>query len=246
MKLILENELVNRILKNSAYLFSASGISVALGFFQNLLVVNVLDVALFGILGGVVKFTSVLNKLGSFRMNELVVKYVGQYVEEDDKERAAAVFKFAALIETGSSLFSYALIFFLAPLGARFLAKDISFAEVFALYGLIVLGNLIFESATGLLQILDKFRRIAIVQVTQSLVTLILIGITYLRGGDFLDVVYAYMIGKLVNGLGVALLATYEAIQQWGPRWLVRNYGYCCCAIQPKPAGISRRLRWRI
>ena len=137
-----ENPLIRRILRNSAYLFSASGIAVVLGFFQNLLVTNLLGVALFGILGGVVKFTSVLNKLGSFRMNELIVRYVGDFTETGDTQRAAAVFKFGALIETASSLFSFGLIALLAPLGARFLAKDLINTEIFILHVLIVLGNL--------------------------------------------------------------------------------------------------------
>lgn len=216
---LLDNPLLRRVLKNSAYLFSASGIAIAIGFFQNLLVANLLGVTLFGILGGVVKFTSVVNKLASFRMNELVVKYVGQYVEEGDLPRAAAVFKLAALFETLSSVVSFGLIFLLAPLAARFLAKDVSFGNLFALYGLIVLGNLIFESATGLLQILDRFRRIAAIQVAQSVVTLLLIGWAFLAGGGLFEVVLAYMAGKLVNGLGVATLAVVEARRRWGPGW---------------------------
>ncbi len=216
-----ENPLVGRILRNSAYLFSASGLAVVLGFFQNLLVVNLLGVAPFGILGGVVKFTSVINKLGSFRMNELVVRYVGQYVEQGDRQRGAAVFKFACGVESLSSIFSFVLILLLAPLGARFLAKDISFTEIFALYGLIVLGNLVYESATGLLQILDRFRTIAAVQVAQSAVTLTFIGWASLAGGDLVDVVWAYMAGKLVNGLGIAALAFRAAGREWGRGWLL-------------------------
>ena len=221
LKSLTENSLVRRILRNSAYLFSASGIAVALGFFQNLLVTNLLGVAMFGILGGVVKFTSVINKLGSFRMNELVVRYVGAYVEQEDARRGAAVFKFACYLETGSSIFSFGLIALLAPLGARYLARDIGMTEIFTLYGLIVLGNLVFESATGLLQILDRFRSIAYIQVAQSALTLVLIGLAFLTGGDLMDVVWAYMLGKFLNGIGVAFLAFREAGRNWGPRWFL-------------------------
>ena len=214
-----ENPLIARILRNSAYLFSASGIAVVLGFFQNLLVTNLLGVALFGILGGVVSFTSVINKLGSFRMGELVVRYIGQYTEEGDVRSAAAAFKFAGYIESLSSLFSFGLIALLAPLGARFLAKDIALTQIFILYGLIVLGNLVFESATGLLQILDRFRTIAVVQAAQSALTLLLIGLAFISGGDLVDVVLAYMAGKFFNGLAVTILAFREAARTWGRGW---------------------------
>ena len=52
MERLLSNPIIRRVAKNSAYLFSASGISVALSFFQNLLVTNLLGVAMFGMLGG--------------------------------------------------------------------------------------------------------------------------------------------------------------------------------------------------
>ena len=219
MDRFLSNPILRRVAKNSAYLFSASGISVALGFFQNWIAVNLLGVALLGTLGVIVKFTSVINKLASFRMNELVVKYVGQYQEENDPQRAAAVFKLACLLETGSSLVSYALISFLAVWGASLFAKDTSFAGLFALYGLIVLGNVIYESTTGLLQIFDRFRGFSGLQITQSVLTLALIPLGFFSSNPLLVVVLAYMAGKLVTGLGVAVMAFIEATRQWGRGW---------------------------
>ncbi len=212
--------LIARILRNSTYLFSASGISVILGFFQNLLVTNLLGVAMFGILGGVVKFTSVINKLGSFRMGELVVRYVGEFVEADDDQSGAAAFKIACYLEAASSIISFGLIALVAPLGARYLAKDIALTDLFIMYGLIVIGNLVFESATGLLQILDKFRTIAVLQAAQSAVTLLLIGAASVAGGGLVEVVLAYMAEKFLYGLAVAVAASREAGRVWGRGWI--------------------------
>ena len=216
---LIANPLIRRVVKNSAYLFSASGIIVVVGFFQNLLVTNLIGVTLFGVLGVTIKFTSVINKLASFRMNELVVKYVGQFIEEGDSQRAAAVFKLASLIEIFNSFVSYSIIFLLSPLAARFLAKDVNTTQLFTLYGLIVLSNLIFESATGLLQILDCFRKIATLQIVQSLVTLVLIAISFFTESGIIGIILAYMAGKVINGLGVAIIALVEATTQWGHGW---------------------------
>lgn len=219
MDRFLSNPILRRIARNSAYLFSASGLAVVLSFFQNLLAANLLGVALLGVLGVIVKFTSVINKLASFRMNELVVRYVGQYQADNDPQRAAAVFKLACLLETSSSLASYALIYALAGWGARLFAKDLSFAGLFALYGLIVLGNLVFESASGLLHIFDRFRAISVLQAIQSVITLLLIGLAFFAPNPLLAIVLAYMAGKIITGLGLALLAFRVAARQWGPGW---------------------------
>ncbi len=65
-----DNPLIRRILKNSGYLFSATGISAFLSMLQGILAARLLGPANFGVLGAVTTFTSTLNRLASFRMNE--------------------------------------------------------------------------------------------------------------------------------------------------------------------------------
>jgi len=73
----LENELFRRVVKNSGYLFSTTGVSAVLSMIQGILAARILGVEGFGVLGTITMFTSVVNKFASFRMGELVVKYVG-------------------------------------------------------------------------------------------------------------------------------------------------------------------------
>ena len=62
------NELIQRVVKNSGFLFSATGISAALSMVQSIFVARLLGVTDFGILGTITLFTSVINKFASFRM----------------------------------------------------------------------------------------------------------------------------------------------------------------------------------
>lgn len=186
---------------------------------QGILAARLLGVEGFGILGTITMFTSVVNKFISFRMGELVVKYVGQYTETKDNDHAAALFKAAALAEMGASLVAFALIWLLSPLAARYFGKDISLAHWFALYGLIVIANLIAESSTGLLQIFDRFRRMAALSVVQSLATLAIITIVFLQKGSFGGILAAYIIGKTIGALSLTLAALFEATRRWGKQW---------------------------
>ena len=214
------NTLLRRILKNSGYLFSATGITAALGMVQGILAARLLGVTQFGLLGVITMFATVVNKLASFRMNELVVKYVAQHTAEDDPRGAAAVFKAALLVEGGTSLVAFAVLMALAPLGARYFAHDPATVGWFRLYGGgIILANLVFESGTGLLQIANRFRRIAVIQVGQSVLTLLLIGAAYWRGAGLFAVVLAYMTGKALGSLGVSAAALWEARTRWGGGW---------------------------
>jgi len=216
---LFENELFRRVIKNSGYLFSTTGISAAFSMLQGILAARLLGVETFGILGAITTFTSFLNKFVSFRMGELVVKYVGHYSETGDDLHAAAIFKLAALVEMLASLVAFSLVLLLAPFGARFLAKDASTANLFAIYGTIVLANLIAESSMGLLQIYDRFRNVALLQLLQSAVTLILIAVAYFRHGSLIHILLAYVAGKMIGAVGLTISAFVEAARKWGRTW---------------------------
>jgi O-antigen/teichoic acid export membrane protein len=216
---LIENELIRRILGNAGLLFSSTGISSAMSMVQSILAGRLLGPANFGILGALTAFTSVVNRFASFRMNELVVRYVGHYQENDDPQRAAAVFKVASLLEIGGSLVAFVLIFYLAPLGARYFAHDVSLAFWFQIYGGIVLANLIYESATGLLQIFNRFKIIAAINVAQSALTLVLVGVAFVFKLGLVAVVLAYMAGKVFGSIAITFYAVLEARRNWGPDW---------------------------
>lgn len=216
---LFENELVRRMVRNSGYLFSTTGISAAASMLQGILAARLLGAVGFGVLGTITVFTSTINNLASFRMGELVVKYVGYFTEHEDRQHAAAIFKLAALFEMLASLVAFGLILLLAPLGAKYFAKDPATAPLFVLYGLIVLANLIAESSTGLLQIFDRFRRLAGLNIVQSMVTLLLIAITFFSKGGLYGILIAYLVGKMIGALAITASALVEAGRRWGGGW---------------------------
>ncbi len=219
------NELIQRVVKNSGYLFSATGFSAALSMVQSILVARLLGVTDFGILGTITLFTSVVNKFASFRMSELVIKYVGQYTEEGDETKAAAVFKSASILETITSLLAFGLIWILAPLGAQYFAKDVAYTNWYILYGLIVLANFMVESSTGLLQIFDRYKIIAGTTIGQSILTLLLAGVVYVYQGGLYEIIWVYMLGKIVGAITLAVAAWVIASQRWGTSWFLAPLG---------------------
>ena len=216
---LVQNVLLRRMLKNSSYLLSATGLSAALSLLQSMLVARMLQASMLGVLGTILVFTSVVNKLISFRMGELVIKYVGQFSENGEEQKAAALFKLAAFTETLASFLAFGLAWLLAPLAARYLVHDPSLSPLFVVYGLIILANLITESSTGLLQIFDRYRRMASLNVVQSLVTLLIVAIAYGMGGGLEAILWAYIAGKAVGAAGLAVAALVEANRRWGKGW---------------------------
>lgn len=211
--------LLRRVVKNSSFLFSGSSLGILFNLLASVYATRALGVAGFGISGAITNFAAVADKVFSFRIGELVIKYSGAALAEGDKNRAAAVFKTAALTEIGVSLLSYLLIVLLAPLAALYFAKDASFAPYFVFYGLIVPAGFIFESGSALLQIGGNFRSQAALNLSQSVVTAAIIIYAYLSESGLVVVLAAYLVGKTILGFGYAVFALRRAGQLFGPDW---------------------------
>ena len=74
------DRVLRRVLRNSTYLILSNLISVFLTIF----ITRRLGVYNYGVLGLITSYVTNINKLFSFRMNEVVVRYVGEaYVNQD-------------------------------------------------------------------------------------------------------------------------------------------------------------------
>lgn len=216
-----QDNLLRRIIRNSSYLFIGNTLSTII---QSILSARLLGILGFGILGVVVEFATNINRLLSFRMGELVVKYVGQYLVENRKDRAAAILKASILLETITSIFAYLLLVLLAPLAARLIVKDISTAPLISFYALALLANFATESSTGFLQVTDRFRSQAIIGTVQSLLTAGLIIYAFIVQGSIELVLGAYLAGKAFNGLTLAGYAISRAFKTLGPHWWKQSF----------------------
>lgn len=219
------NPLTRRMIRNSSYVFSANTFSAVLSMAQSVLAARLLGVEAFGVLGAITQFASVINRITSFRMSELVVSYVGEFTSEGKNEHSAALFKAAGLTEIVSAILAFLILVALAPLGAKHLAKDPGTSGIFIIYGISVLANLFAESATGLLQIFDRFRSIAIITIIQGVLTLVLIVIAFLSSGNLNDIVLAYLCGKIVWAGLISFMALRTAGAQWGRGWWKASFG---------------------
>jgi O-antigen/teichoic acid export membrane protein len=221
-----QSPLIRRIIKNSGYLLSATGLSAFMSMLQGIMTARLLGPTDFGVLGAITVFTSTVNRFASFRMNELVVRYVGYYQERSDPMRAAATFKSASILEMAGSLIAFILIMLFAPFGATYIAHDSSLTPLFRVYGFIVLANLITESANGLLQIFDRFQIIALITTVQSTITLLLIAIAFFTKAGLMAILLAYMCGKIIGALAISAAALWQAGKIWGSKWWLTPIGY--------------------
>lgn len=210
-----QDRLLRRVVRNSTYLFASNVISAIL----SIVTANLLGVAVFGTLGIVTGFVSNINRLLSFRMGDVVVKYMGEALARGEKDRAGAVVRLAALVETATSLLAFGALVLLAPLGARFFAKDAALEPFFVIFGLSILANIAAETATGVLQVTNHFRSQALINLVQSVLVAALVALAAARGASLQGVLLAYLAGKVVMGLAPVFVALYWLPRTLGAGW---------------------------
>jgi O-antigen/teichoic acid export membrane protein len=227
-----QDELLTRVIQNSAHLFSSNSISLVLSIVQSILAARMLGPAGFGLIAIVMSYASTVNGLLSFRMSELVVRYAGKYLEEGEKEKAAALIKAAGTAELAVSGLAFVVVAMTAGLGSRFIAKTPGTEWMFVLYSLGLLANFNAETSTGVLQITNGIRARGTVNLVQSMFSAVVIGAAFVlsvRAGinsstTMVIVLGAYLLGKAILGIGLFAVARRRLNLALGKNWQKASY----------------------
>jgi O-antigen/teichoic acid export membrane protein len=214
-----EDALFQRVVRNSSYLFSSNSISAVLSVVQGIFVVWLLGDSGYGLLAIIMDFASGTNRLLSFRMSEVLVKYMSEALALENKERAAALVKGIGLTEAVTSVLAYLVLFIFSTWGARFFADNASVAYLFRFYGLFLLANLIYETCVGVLQTTDKFKLVAHANFYQSIATTLLIVSAFVFNLGIAGILTAYLIGKTIAAILIAVFAVRELNAKLGSAW---------------------------
>lgn len=214
-----EDPLLSKVVRSSIHLFSSNSLSLALSFLMGVLSARLLGAAGFGLVGLVMSYASTVNSLLSFRMSELVVRYGGEYVERNEREKASALIKAAGLVEGCVSLLAFLLVLFTSGLASQYISKTPNTTWMFSFFALGLLANFNYETSIGVLQITDRIKFQGTIHLIQSLVGVLVIAIGFLWNGGVVIVLTAYLLGKLILGLGVFIIAQVQLRRILGAGW---------------------------
>ena len=211
--------LLGRVLRSSAHLFTSNTISLGLSVVMGALAIRLLGADGLGLITVVMGFASTVNSILSFRMSELVVRYGGEYLENGEKQKAAALIKAAALTETAVSVLAFVAVLILAGWAARTIAKTPDIELLFIVFGLGLLANFNTETSTGILQVTGKIRHQGTINLIQSIVSLGIVAAGFFLLNPLWVVLSAYLAGKVILGLGLFFTAQRELAQRLGADW---------------------------
>ena len=205
----------SRIIRNSAYLIASNLISV----FLTIYITRLLGVYNYGVLGIITSYVTNVNRFFSFRMNEMIVRYVSEPYEKMDYQKAGALIKFGALIETGTSILSFLFLAATANLGTRIFLNDQSLVTPVLIYGITILTSSAMETANGVLRVINRYRSIALVSLIQNIIVAVLVLVAAHYDMGLNAILFAYFIGKVILGIVPVIL-----IIIWLPKMIGKNW----------------------
>jgi O-antigen/teichoic acid export membrane protein len=214
-----QDELLGKVIRNSAHLFSSNSLSLILSFIQGILAARLLGAAGFGLIAIVMGYASTVNGLFSFRMSELVVRYGGEFLVKGEKEKAAALIKAAEIGEATVSGLAFIFVAITAGLATRFIAKTPGVEWMFIVYSLGLLANFNAETSTGILQVTDRVKLRGTINLIQSAVSACVIAAAFLLKGNLTVILIAYLLGKAILGLGLFIAAQIQLRRVLGKGW---------------------------
>jgi O-antigen/teichoic acid export membrane protein len=215
-----KDDILGGVIKNTGYLFSSNTITLSLNTVQTLIATFLLGPANFGILGMVTSYASSVNRLLSFRMGELVIKHAGGQIALGRKDKAAAIIKAAGLTEAVTSVIAFLILVLTASWAADTILKVPSAAPWIVIFGTSLLADIIFETSTAVLQLGNHFKYQAVLNLVQSSVVTALLAVAIIFHGTIYFVLTAYLLGKIIQGLGTTILAFRWVTSLLGADWI--------------------------
>jgi len=235
IKTVREDPLLGKVIRNSAHLFTSNTLSLALTVVQGALAVRLLGATGLGLITLVIGYASTVNSLLSFRMSELVVRYGGEYIEKGEQGKASALIKAASLTEASVSVLAFLVVLLTAEWASQIIAKTPGTATLFIVFAIGLLGNFNVETSIGILQVTGKIRFQGTVNLIQSIVSIIVVIVAFFWGNALLLVLLAYLVGKIILGVGLFFLAQIQIREMLGPGWWKASL-----SSMPEPRSVIR------
>jgi O-antigen/teichoic acid export membrane protein len=206
---------LTRVLRGGAWLAAANVLGAVLLLAQGIVTTRALGATGLGIVAIVVAVVTVIRMLLSFRMGDVVVRYVAAADARGDAAGAGAWLRLAARLEALTALLACGAAVLVGPaIGGWFVSRD--HAALVAAFAMTIPAGLCSETALGVLQVYRRFDLQSLVHTVERAVSLAAAVTAALQGWGIPGFVLAATVGPIVGSLLATLLAWRVAARRLG------------------------------
>lgn len=214
-----QDAVLSTVVLHSGLLQGADIIALAASVIQGILVARYLGPESYGILIMITVYTNTIHKLIDTRIWETVIRFVIQFRQSGEYQKAKAVVKLCYGINAMTSLTAFIIVFFTASLAAGLLIKNDSAASLVRLYAFSVLAAIPIDTSMALLRVADRYGWLAGQKLVICTARLVAVVAVLFMGMGIQAILWIYLTEVAINGLSLLALS-YQAnrtlqIQEW-------------------------------
>lgn len=155
-------------MKNVSWLVVAKSVPSAANVVEMIVLARVLGVELFGLLALVIAYVRIVSALVDFRVWESVVKYVGEFLEKKESERALSMIKFSYTVDAVAGLLAFGVCLLLAGLANDIFIKSQDGFDLVMIFSLTLVVASVNTTSEALFRVFDRFKTIVFVQSAKA------------------------------------------------------------------------------
>ncbi len=182
-----------KFIENVSWLVIAKSVPSVANIVEMIVLTRVLGLEIFGLLTLVVAYVKIISSLLDFRVWESVVKYVGEFMEKREIDRALSMIKFSYIVDAITGLLAFAVCLLLANLANDMFIKSPEGFDLILIFSLSLLFATINSTSEALFRVFDRFKTIVFVQSAKSVFKLGLVLVALYLDYGIKGVLVAYI-----------------------------------------------------
>lgn len=209
----------SQLSRQVAPLWGAEGVVLITGLVQALVVARILGPREYGLVALSIAAPTLLFTFFDPQAYESVVRYVTRFLGEGDPDRAAAVPRLAYAADSVLALAGLTLAVAVAPWAAENVLKAPSAADLVVVYAIGLCAAAPLSTSRAVLTSFDRFRLIGRVASSAAVFRMALVLLLVGLGWGASGVIYGSMIGLLLEGILMGVIADRAMRTATGRSW---------------------------
>ena len=181
------------LMKNVSWLVVARGVPSAANVVETIVLARFLGLELFGLLTLVIAYVKIVSFLLDFRVWESAVKYVGEFLQKNETDRALSMIKFSYIVDAATGLLAFGVCVLLAGVANEMFIKSPDGFDLVLIFSFSLLVATVNTTSEALFRVFDRFRTIVFVQSAKSVFKLGSVLAALYLGYGIRGVLFAYV-----------------------------------------------------
>jgi O-antigen/teichoic acid export membrane protein len=226
----MQDDLLRRLFKNAAVLFSGNMAASLLGIASMALTARALGVEDFGVLVLITTYVAVVDNLVNFQSWQAVIKYGADALAQKKDQDFKSLVKFGFMLDGGTAILGMFIGAFAAWFVGNWRGWDEQHVLMAAIYSIVILFH-VQGTPTGLLRLFNRFNKVAYQHVIASSIRLIGVSIAFFAGAGLWAFLLVWAVVDILGRLILVYFAWHELEQR-------KFHGI----LQSKISGISQKF----